>query len=91
MSKKVICIVAIVSILLFLILHYVNSSREYEIEMNRIETLEKIEQYKQERIRNARLRSTSCHVGIFDNPRDCFVKSFEECKWSTEADRCNKV
>jgi hypothetical protein len=55
----------------------------------RVEILERKNNQKNYVINQARLNTSPCSIPDLNSPKECYIDSNYECKWSVEADRCN--
>lgn len=83
-----ISIVVLIILITIILLSSHNSAHNNEL--RRISLIEEKMQEKKNRINYNRLKTQPCHIKNLDCPRDCYIGSNYKCKWSIDADRCNK-
>lgn len=88
-TKKTAVLIVIFFALILLYI-YIKSERENDAEMLRIRDIERKRRLALRKREYARSRTTECPIPGLDNPRDCYIKSDQECRWDEEAHRCNK-
>ena len=91
MVLKVVYIGLIIIITLWTIYLYINHDQEYKNEIRRITMIESKTRRHKDILNNYRLNSIPCHIPNLENPRDCYMGSNYNCKWSEHADRCNQL
>ena len=82
------CILILILCTIYLIY---DKQNKYNIEMKRISYIEKLQNKNKINRELARSNSIPCDIDNLYNPRDCYLESNQTCKWSMEAERCNKI
>lgn len=88
---KLIYIGLIIIITIWTIYLYIDIDQDYKNEISRINTIESRRRKRIDFINHHRLNSTPCSFSNLNTPRDCFIGSNYNCKWSEVADRCNQI
>ena len=88
---KYIYIGLIVIITIWSIYLYIDKDMDYKNEISRINMMEARDRKRKEMTNHFRLNSTPCTYNNLNNPRDCYIGSNYNCKWSEKADRCNEI
>ena len=70
---------------------YIDRDHEYRNEIRRINSIENKIKNKRDTVNHYRINSNPCDVGNLNTPRDCFISSNYNCRWSELADRCNQI
>ncbi len=78
-------------ILIWTIYIIYDNQHKYNLELKRIKYIENIINNNKLKKELARTNSISCDTENLYNPKDCYIESNYTCKWSLEADRCNKI
>jgi hypothetical protein len=89
-SRTQFYIIALVVSTVVILYMYITSEYDHNLEINKIEQLEKREFEKHRKIDMARSQSVSCPIVGLDDARKCYFESEYNCMWSEEAQRCNK-
>ncbi len=66
-------------------------NEKHENELKRVSIIEKKIKQKKFIIEQARMHSTPCDTPDLLTPKECYIDSNYQCKWSIEADRCNLI
>jgi hypothetical protein len=61
------------------------------MEMKRIDMIERKMNQRNYQLNQARLNTTPCPIPDLIGPKECYVDSQQQCKWSVEAERCNLI
>jgi hypothetical protein len=91
MSYRYLYIGIIFIIIVYGLYNYLDTIEKHNNELRRIEILEKKMNQRNYQINQARLNTQPCHIPDLNTPKECYIDSRQECKWSVEADRCNIV
>ena len=88
---KYIYLSCILILILWTIYIIYDKQNKYNIEIKRINFIEK--QLNKNKLNKELTRSNSipCDIDNLFSPRDCYIESGYTCKWSMESDRCNKI
>lgn len=94
-NKKILLIIFfifVIILILLIVISKVNTNRRrHLIEMARIVELENRQAERKQIIKNTREQTLPCSFGLFDTPRNCYIKSNYKCHWNEDADRCNLI
>ena len=88
---KYIYIGLIIIISIWSIYLYIDKDQDYKKEINRINIIEGRNRKRRDVINHHRLNSNPCTYNNLNNPRDCYLGSNYNCRWSELADRCNEI
>ena len=88
---KYIYISCIIILIIWTIIIIYDKHNKYNTEIKRINYIEK--QINKNKLNKELVRSNTipCDTENLYNPRDCYLESGYTCKWSMEAERCNKI
>lgn len=91
MNYKHIYIILVLILLVYLLYTYMDIQDKHNYELKRIEVLQKKLNQKKNEVENARANTTECPIPELNSPKECYIDSNYNCKWSIEADRCNLI
>jgi hypothetical protein len=89
MTYRLLYILLLLAIIIFGIYYYLDIQEKHTNELKRVEILERKNNQKNYVINQARLNTSPCSIPDLNSPKECYIDSNYECKWSVEADRCN--
>jgi hypothetical protein len=90
MTYEVIYISLVIIITIFVLYLYINQEYEHNLEMEKIERLERKYALKKRELDIIRSRTIECPVSDLNTPRDCYFVSKYKCSWNESAVRCDK-
>lgn len=91
MSYNFYYILIIVLIILYFFYYYLVKIESHQHELKRILILEKKMKQREFLINQARSLSVPCNIPDLNTPKECYLDSNYDCKWSTDAERCNLI
>lgn len=90
MAYEVMYISLVIIITICVLYMYINQEYEHNLELEKIDRLEKKYALKRKELEIIRSRTTECPVPDLNNPRDCYFGSNYKCSWNESAVRCDK-
>jgi len=91
MTYKFIYFGIIIAIVVFGFYQYIDIRERHDLELKRIEILERNIKSRNYQISQARLNSVECPIPDLNTPKECYLDSNYTCKWSIKANRCNSL
>ncbi len=91
LTSKYLYFSILISILIYGLYVYIDNLERHQAELKRIDILERKINQKNYQITQARMNSNPCPIPDLNTPKECYIDSHQECKWSVEAERCNAI
>lgn len=83
-------VIGIMIISIAVVLLYIQYDKDYKMEMEKIEYLEREKEIRDRNIEHARSKTTPCPVLNLNTPRQCYINSNYTCTWNKAAERCDE-